>query len=123
MDEEHRSLTAEGPAIMRALHQTPEHDPKVLNDPISPRLVDPQSDIYRARIELLERLPELTRSRFASTFVLRSRYAEDCLAEASGRGVRQYVLLGAGLDTFAYRQPDWAMSLRIFEVDHPATQR
>jgi methyltransferase (TIGR00027 family) len=52
---------------------------------------------------LLERLPALTRQRLEATFVMRSRYAEDCLAEAFNEGVRQYVLLGAGLDTFAHR--------------------
>ena len=57
-----------------------------------------------------------------SSFVLRNRYAEDCLAE-SPTSVGQYVILGAGLDTFAYRQPPSAKHLRIFEVDHPATQR
>src|SRR5450755_3917709 len=123
MDEERPSLTAEGAAVMRALHQAPSHDPKILSDPISVRLVDPLSDFYKSRVDLLERLPVLTRLRLEATFVMRSRYAEDCLAEAFDNGVRQYVLLGAGLDTFAYRQPSWAKSLRIFEVDHPTTQR
>jgi methyltransferase (TIGR00027 family) len=123
MDEERPSFTAEGPAIMRALHQTLAEEPKILNDPIALRLVDPQSEIYNSRVELLERLPELARLRFQAMFVMRSRYAEDCLAEAFRGGVRQYVLLGAGLDTFAYRQPLWANELRIFEVDHPGTQR
>jgi len=50
----------------------------------------------------------------------RSRYAEDELARAVAHGVRQYVVLGAGLDTFAYRNPH--PGLRVFEVDHPATQ-
>jgi methyltransferase (TIGR00027 family) len=50
---------------------------------------------------------------------VRSRFAEDRLAEAVERGVRQYVVLGAGLDTFAYRNP---FAIRVFEVDHPATQ-
>src|ERR1700678_122371 len=122
MDEEHPSVTAEGAAVMRALHQVPRHDPRILDDPISPRLVDPLSDFYKSRLDLLERLPDLTRLRLEATFVMRSRYAEDCLAEAFDEGVRQYVLLGAGLDTFAYRQPSWSKSLRIFEVDHPATQ-
>ena len=54
--------------------------------------------------------------------VLRTRFAEDRLAEAVGRGVCQYVLLGAGLDTFAFRQPSWSKSLRIVEIDHPDTQ-
>jgi methyltransferase (TIGR00027 family) len=53
--------------------------------------------------------------------VARSRYAEDALATAVNRGVRQYVLLGAGLDTFAYRNP--YPGLRVFEIDHPATQQ
>ncbi len=119
MNEERPSVTALGAAIMRALHQTRDHDPQILEDPIAPRLIDPQSDFYRSRVELLERLPEPTRLRFKATFVMRSRYAEDCLAEAYANGVRQYVLLGAGLDTFAYRQPSWANSLKIFEVDQP----
>jgi methyltransferase (TIGR00027 family) len=54
--------------------------------------------------------------------VLRSRYAEERLAQAVQRGVRQCVILGAGFDTFAYRQPEWARGLRIIEVDHHATQ-
>jgi methyltransferase (TIGR00027 family) len=53
--------------------------------------------------------------------VARSRYAEDLLARAVRTGVRQYVLLGAGLDTFAHRNS--YLQLRVFEVDHPATQR
>lgn len=54
-------------------------------------------------------------------FAVRSRFAEDQVAEAVGRGVAQYVILGAGLDTFAYRSP-FGARLRVFEVDHPATQ-
>ena len=54
---------------------------------------------------------------------MRSRYAEDRLAAAVARGVRQYVILGAGLDTFAFRNPHARLGLRVFEVDHPATQR
>src|SRR5580704_6993810 len=52
----------------------------------------------------------------------RSRFAEESLAAAVGRGVRQYVVLGAGLDTFAHRNPFAEAGLRVFEVDHPATQ-
>jgi methyltransferase (TIGR00027 family) len=55
--------------------------------------------------------------------VIRSRYAEDQLALAVARGVQQYLILGAGWDTFAYRQPAWAQGIRIFEVDQPASQR
>jgi methyltransferase (TIGR00027 family) len=53
-------------------------------------------------------------------FVMRSRFAEDALAAAVANGVRQYVVLGAGFDTFAYRNP--FPELRVFEVDHPDTQ-
>jgi methyltransferase (TIGR00027 family) len=63
------------------------------------------------------------RKQWRAGFALRARYAEDCLAEAVQRGACQFVVLGAGLDTFAYRQPLWSGSLRIFEVDHPTTQQ
>jgi methyltransferase (TIGR00027 family) len=123
MEEERPSATAEGAAVMRMVHQLQDDDPKILEDPVTPRLLDPNSDFYRSRLELLERLPIPTRQRLKATFVMRSRYSEDCLAEAASRGVRQYVILGAGLDTFAYRQPSWAHALSIFEIDHPATQQ
>jgi methyltransferase (TIGR00027 family) len=54
--------------------------------------------------------------------VIRSRYAEDALREATLRGVRQYVLIGAGFDSFALRRPAFSDALDIFEVDHPITQ-
>jgi methyltransferase (TIGR00027 family) len=54
---------------------------------------------------------------------MRSRFTEDRLADVVQEGLRQYVILGAGHDTFAYRQPPWASALRIFEVDHPETQQ
>ena len=53
---------------------------------------------------------------------LRSRFTEDRLSDAVKRGVEQYIILGAGLDTFAYRQPEWARQLRIIEIDHIGTQ-
>jgi methyltransferase (TIGR00027 family) len=55
--------------------------------------------------------------------VMRQRYTEDELGKALAQGVAQYVILGAGLDSFAYRRPDLVGVLRVFEVDHPATQR
>jgi methyltransferase (TIGR00027 family) len=55
-------------------------------------------------------------------FCLRSRVAEDCLERAVDCGVDQYVILGAGLDSFAYRQPEWARAIEIIEMDHPETQ-
>ena len=64
------------------------------------------------------------RARALRTHVLlRSRYTEERLHLAIDRGVVQFLTLGAGLDTFAYRQPEWAVGLRIYEVDHPASQK
>jgi methyltransferase (TIGR00027 family) len=119
MDLGKPSRTSEGVAIARALHQLVDERPLILDDPIAPLMVDEASDTYRLR---LERADEPDGRLYRTQTVVRSRYAEDCLADAVVRGVRQNVVLGAGLDTFAYRQPDWARELRIFEVDHPATQ-
>lgn len=113
-----RSRTAEVPAVMRALHQVLDDDPKILIDPISPRLIHSGDD----QGWLTSLLSHPFAKQWRAGFVLRARYAEDALAEAVQRGVRQYLLLGAGLDTFAYRQPPWASSLRIYEIDHPSTQ-
>jgi methyltransferase (TIGR00027 family) len=105
--------------MQRAAHQSLD-DPRVLDDPVALEIVGPTAarsiDSDRARYQ----------SRFARSLraflVARSRCAEDALASAVAAGVRQYVVLGAGLDTFAYRHPYPAESLRVFEVDHPATQ-
>lgn len=74
----------------------------------------------RAEANLPEQPKNFVAARFRAFIIGRSRYAEDELAQAVARGVRQYVVLGAGLDTFAYRNP--FPDLRVFEVDHPATQ-
>jgi len=104
---------------MRALHQTLDDDPKTLTDPIAPRLIEADDD----RGWLAPLLNHPFAKGWRAGFALRARYAEDCLAEGVQNGVRQYVILGAGLDTFAYRQPSWARSLRIYEIDHPITQQ
>jgi len=107
-------------AIARAAHQVLDHEPRILHDPIAIGLAEGCS-----REEILAAAPD-HRTPIAlllrSAFVLRSRFAEDCLRSAVERGIRQYVILGAGLDTFAYRQPAWARELVIFEVDHPSSQ-
>jgi methyltransferase (TIGR00027 family) len=104
---------------MRALHQTIDDDPKILTDPVALRLIDADDD----RRWLAPLLDHPFAKQWRAGFALRARYAEDCLAEAVQRGARQFVVLGAGLDTFAYRQPVWGSSLRIYEVDHPTTQQ
>jgi methyltransferase (TIGR00027 family) len=119
MEQSQRSRTVEIPAIMRALHQTIDDDPKILTDPVALRLIDADDD----RRWLAPLLDHPFAKQWRAGFALRARYAEDCLAEAVQRGARQFVVLGAGLDTFAYRQPVWGSSLRIYEVDHPTTQQ
>ncbi len=119
MEQSQRSRTVEIPAIMRALHQTMDDDPKILTDPVALRLIDANDE----RRWLAPLLDHPFAKQWRAGFALRARYAEDCLAEAVQRGARQFVILGAGLDTFAYRQPLWGSSLRIFEVDQPTTQQ
>lgn len=107
------SRTALRVAIRRAAHQIVD-SPPVLNDPIALPLLGPGFD------RDLERASHSVARDFRGFMAARSRFAEDKLAEAVAAGVRQYVVLGAGLDTFAYRNP--FPELRVFEVDFPATQ-
>jgi len=109
------SRTALRVALRRAAHQLYDK-PIVFEDPIAVPLLG------KTYAEELRRTPLERPFSIAmrAHLVARSRYAEDNLARAVAGGVRQYVLLGAGLDTFAYRNP-WPQ-LRVFEVDHPATQ-
>jgi methyltransferase (TIGR00027 family) len=116
----HASRTALGVAALRAVHQLMDGAPKILDDPIAALLLD---DDGRQMLEAnAARVHEPEVLALRSRVVLRSRFAEERMAEAVRRGVRQCVILGAGFDTFAYRQPDWARRLRIYEVDHHATQ-
>jgi methyltransferase (TIGR00027 family) len=120
MRDDASRLTAVVPALLRAAHQVFDARPLIFDDPVAVGLVERSTE--RELVANAELLQSSAMKRLRSTFVLRSRYAEDCLAEVAEH-VGQYVILGAGLDTFAYRQPAWAKRLRIFEVDHPATQR
>jgi methyltransferase (TIGR00027 family) len=113
METGRASKTALGVAIRRAAHQLADKPP-VLHDPIALRLVG------QGYPRLMERAMHPVGRDFRGFMAARSRYAEDQLANAVANGVSQYVVLGAGLDTFAYRNPFPA--LRVFEVDFPATQ-
>jgi O-methyltransferase involved in polyketide biosynthesis len=99
--------------MQRALHQIVDV-PRVLDDPLAVRILG--ADAASALQAAADRPSRGLRAYIA----MRSRHAEDRLAEAVSRGVRQYVVLGAGLDTFACRNPH--PGLRVFEVDYPATQ-
>jgi methyltransferase (TIGR00027 family) len=119
MEEAKPSHTAVRVAMRRAAHQLVD-EPKVLDDPIALRILGRHE---QQRLEGGEGMGSDRLSRSLRAFmVARSRYAEDELASAISRGVTQYVVLGAGLDTFAYRNPYAEAALRIFEVDYPATQ-
>lgn len=108
----------EGAAVQRAAHQLLER-PLIFEDP----LALPILGLERVRwiAANLDRLRSPWAASLRASLVVRSRLAEDMLADAMAAGTRQMVILGAGLDTFGCRNPH--PRLRVFEVDHPATQR
>jgi len=119
MKPDRPSATAYRVAMQRAAHQILDR-PRVLDDPIALRIVGAGAE---ARIRADPRRFESSYGRALRWFlVARSRCAEDTLSERVAAGVRQYVVLGAGFDTFAFRNPYPPGTLRVFEVDHPATQ-
>ncbi|MFI6368146.1 class I SAM-dependent methyltransferase [Nocardia sp. NPDC050630] len=130
MDNQGPSRTALVTAYARAYHQIADR-PRILTDPLSARLLGvtaddltefgrpaearPGSDVDAGILRL--GVSDRPRRLF---FAARARFAEDRVAAAVAAGARQVAILGAGLDTFAYRNPH--PNLRVFEVDHPATQ-
>src|SRR5271157_710932 len=145
MKENQPSFTAMSVAYMRAFHSIHATD-KIFDDYLAYNLIPNE------KIALIERYwieqcwtcdqqlndPEPTAScseqaitlksltkaahEFAGIFSSRARYAEDALEKAVNQGVKQYVILGAGMDTFAFRQPEMMEKLEVFEVDYPSTQ-
>ena len=109
--------TAVRVALWRAMHVQVDSPPHVLEDEIGLQLAAP-GDGWRARPDMD---PAGTRG-FRAAIVARARFIEDLVAEQAARGVSQYVILGAGLDTFAQRRPELASRLRVFEVDPPGPQ-
>jgi methyltransferase (TIGR00027 family) len=111
--------TAVRVALWRALHVEVDAPPPVLADEIGLRLADPAPG-WRARPDMD---PQRT-SGIRAAIVARARFIEDLVTEQAEHGTGQYVLLGAGLDTFAQRRSDavQAAGLRVFEVDQPGTQ-
>jgi methyltransferase (TIGR00027 family) len=101
-------------ASLRAAHQLLDRPP-VFVDPVAVDLV-PEEDA-QLLLETLE--PDQVALR--ALFAVRSRFAEDRLASAAARGVGQYVIIGAGLDTFPWRQPDYAAKMHLFFADRPDT--
>src|SRR5207253_4698780 len=104
-------------ALWRAMHVQVDAPPHVLEDEIGLKLVAPDND-WRHRPDMD---PNFTRL-FRASIVARARFIEDLVVEQAVRGVTQYVILGAGLDTFAQRRPEIASRLLVFEVDQPGPQ-
>ncbi|MGA8005045.1 MAG: class I SAM-dependent methyltransferase [Burkholderiales bacterium] len=114
------SRTALEVAYMRAAHQILDSKPLLFEDAFAVQILgkDAPRKIREATAHYQTPVARALRSRVA----LRSRYAEDQLLSAIQRGISQYVIVGAGFDTFSLRQPKWANDLLIVEVDHPGTQ-
>jgi methyltransferase (TIGR00027 family) len=117
------SRTADFSAAARAAHLRYDR-PVVFDDPLAIHLTS-RGWRWIVKSPVLYRLVARNRRVVPAargTFVARARYTEDRLGSAILRGTEQYVILGAGLDSFAWRQTDPAQCLRIFEIDHPASQ-
>ncbi|MEP7214596.1 MAG: class I SAM-dependent methyltransferase, partial [Acidobacteriota bacterium] len=104
-------------ALWRALHIEVDAPPHVLDDKIGAHLAAPEKG-WRSRPDMH---PEGTKL-FRASIVARARFIEDLVAKQVERGVDQYVILGAGLDTFAQRRPEISSRIRVFEIDRPGPQ-
>ncbi len=120
MNSKHKAepdSTAARVALWRALHVQADPPPHVIEDEIGLRLLAPDAG-WRSRGDMD---PQFTRP-FRASIVARARYIEDLVVEQAGLGLAQYVILGAGLDSFAQRRPDIASLLKVFEIDPPGPQ-
>jgi methyltransferase (TIGR00027 family) len=129
------SYTALTAAIMRGTHLRLDGEPKVFRDELALRLCGTGAiasfvfAMIRMRLSsksraAMEPMPYMEMGRYLrAAMVMRSRHTEDLLIQAIDRGISQFVILGAGLDSFAYRRRDLAAIVNTFEVDHPASQQ
>lgn len=126
MKYKQRYSTAEATAAMRAAHLL-YHQPVVFNDPYALQLTSPalrrvcQNRFFGwllSRKSISESLRPIT-----AQVVSRAKYAEEKLEQAVSKGISQYVIISAGLDSFCLRRPDFSADLQIYEIDHPATQQ
>jgi len=132
------SLTAIVSAFGRAYHSLND-EPKIFNDYLAGKMITDEEfknisknmiegikffnpedeDIYKNEESMLK---WIVQTQISPTPLARSRYTEDMLENAIKMGVKQYVILGAGFDTFAFRKPELLKKIKVFEIDHPATQ-
>ncbi len=115
--EKNPDSTAVRVALWRAMHVQLDPPPHVLKDEVGFELVAPSSD-WQSRPDMH---PQGT-SRFRASIVARARFIEDLVLEQIRQNVHQYIILGAGLDTFAQRRPEVGANLKLFEVDQLETQ-
>ncbi len=137
MEETQVSRTALMTAYLRAYHAMHD-DPKIFDDSLAYHLfTEKERAILEQHVARFLQLYDPARAAscpdqatalalsmrvMATSILCRARYAEDSLEKAVRQGVQQYVILGAGMDTFAFRRPEMVKQLQVFEVDHPATQ-
>ena len=131
--EARASLTAIGAARMRAAHLLLDDDPKIFRDDFALRFSGCESEVslredtssglaeIAAKVgpEVAQRVLQAGRA----VMIMRSRYTEDALSQAIANGITRYVILGAGLDSFAWRHPQLASRVEVVEVDHPSSQQ
>jgi methyltransferase (TIGR00027 family) len=116
LDTEIPENTAERTALWRALHVEADGLPHVMEDTVGLKLLAPER--WRARPDMDVQGTRI----FRASIVARARFIEDLVIEQAQRGAGQYVILGAGLDSFAQRRADIAARLKVFEVDLPGPQ-
>ena len=126
------SSTAIAAARMRAAHLLLDGDPKIFRDDFALRFSGSDETSLREYLKTMlaqvaakvgsNRAQKLFAS-MRTVMVMRSRYTEDALSRAITRGITRFAILGAGLDSFAWRRPDLAASVEVFEIDHRATQQ
>src|SRR5262249_11984554 len=113
------SKTAVGAALRRAVHQVLDPQPRWLEDLFAVSFIPGTS--AEASAGRREELNAAVWRYMRADVIKRDRAEANALESAVGDGIEQYALLGAGFDTFPYRQPMWARGLSIIEVDHPTT--
>lgn len=138
MEENKASMTAKVTTYGRAYHSLYDN-PKIFDDFLAPKILTDEefSEISKHMAggikffnpeeahlyeDIEAALKWVTQTQVAPTSLARSRYTEDMLENAIKLGVEQYVILGAGFDTFAFRKPQLLNQIKVFEIDHPATQ-
>jgi methyltransferase (TIGR00027 family) len=121
MTEKNRiSITAQGIALIRAMEYEKPEPEMICSDPLARKFIDPW---FFAVMRLPARLAERRSPGVMGFMTARCRYLDDCVGERFAGGIRQLVILGAGLDSRAYRIGALQDRARVFEVDLPATQK